>query len=325
MRLLRILAVVLALAALAALVLSGPGTRFDAWSYRVGLALFRGAAYLGLASALAAVLVLALPRARRAGVAMPVLALLLGLAVFYVPYQVQRGARSLPPINDISTDTQSPPQFMTALHPYPGAAFARQQQSAYPDLAGVILPLAPREAFARALAAAEAMGWEVVGRDADAGRLEAVDTTRWFGFKDDIAVRVRAAGAGSLVDVRSRSRVGRGDLGTNARRVRAYLERLQAFGGTLRGVERPEKGKPMKKTALILALAIVLPAWAQDKPAEKPAAQEAGKAEPAKAEQKAEAPKKAARKHSSRRMEDARHCLDKPTNTEIIKCAEAYL
>jgi uncharacterized protein (DUF1499 family) len=85
----------------------------------------------------------------------------------------------------------------------------------------------PREAFARALSAAEAMGWEVVGRDAEAGRIEAVDTTRWFGFKDDIAVRITPAGGGSRIDVRSKSRVGRNDLGTNARRIRAYLQRLQ--------------------------------------------------------------------------------------------------
>ena len=91
----------------------------------------------------------------------------------------------------------------------------------------------------------------------------------------------------------------------------------------------------MKRTALILALAIALPAWAQDKPADKPAAaqdapQAAEKAEPAKPagaqpEAKAEPHKKAARKHSSKRMEDARHCLDEPSNTAIIKCAEAYL
>ena len=84
----------------------------------------------------------------------------------------------------------------------------------------------------------------------------------------------------------------------------------------------------MRKTALILALAIALPTWAQDKPAEKapeaaaPAAQPEGeKAEPG----KAQAPKKRTAKHHSRRMEDARHCLDEPSNTEIIKCAEAYL
>ena len=78
----------------------------------------------------------------------------------------------------------------------------------------------------------------------------------------------------------------------------------------------------MRKTALILALAIALPAWGQEKPAtEKPAAQEPEKAEPA----KSEGSKKAVAKKHSRRMEDARHCLEEPTNTEIIKCAEAYL
>ena len=83
----------------------------------------------------------------------------------------------------------------------------------------------------------------------------------------------------------------------------------------------------MRKTALILALAIVAPAWAQDKPAEKPADAPATAQEPEKPkpEAKAEAPKKAAAGAHSRRMEDARHCLDKPSNTEIIKCAEAYL
>lgn len=238
---LRPIALVLAIAALAALAASGPGVRFDFWSWRIGLGLFRWAAYLGLAAALLAVVALALPRVRRAGVAVPLLALIAGAAVFYVPFQFQGSARSVPSINDISTDTASPPPYMTVSRPYPGAAFARQQQAAYPDLAGLALPLAPREAFSRALAAAEAMDWEVVGRDADRGLIEAVATTRWFGFRDDIAIRVSTAGSGSRVDVRSRSRVGRNDLGTNARRIRAYLERLQAFGGTLRAVDAPGK------------------------------------------------------------------------------------
>ena len=71
------------------------------------------------------------------------------------------------------------------------------------------------------------MGWEVVAADPAAGRIEAVATTFWFGFKDDIVVRVAPAGAGSLIDARSKSRVGVGDLGTNAQRLRAYLERLK--------------------------------------------------------------------------------------------------
>jgi uncharacterized protein (DUF1499 family) len=66
-----------------------------------------------------------------------------------------------------------------------------------------------------------------VREDPSAGRLEAVAGTFWFGFKDDVTVRVSADGAGSLVDVRSKSRVGKGDLGTNAQRIRTYQRRLQ--------------------------------------------------------------------------------------------------
>jgi len=241
MSLMRPLALVLALAAIGLLAASGPGTRFDAWSWRVGLELFRWAAYLGIAAAVLALAVLAVPRTRRAGLALPLVALALGAAAFAAPFQFLRAARAVPPINDITTDPARPPQFMTTPHPYPGEDFARRQRAAYPDLDGVTLPLPPREAFARALAAAEAMGWEVVGRDAAAGRLEAVDATRWFGFKDDIAVRIAAAAGGSRVDVRSRSRVGRSDLGTNARRIRAYLERLSAISGTLAPMEGPER------------------------------------------------------------------------------------
>lgn len=223
---LRPIALLLAVAALLLLAASGPGLRFEAWSLHVSFVLFRWAAYLGLAAALVAMLVLALPRTRRVGVWLPVVALAVGVGVFYVPFEFQRMARAVPSINDITTDTEHPPQFMTAARPYP-QEFAPQQRAAYPGLAGVTLAAPPREAFARAVAAAEAMGWEVVGRDPESGRIEAVDTTRWFGFKDDIAVRVAPAGAGSRVDVRSKSRVGRNDLGTNARRIRAYLERLQ--------------------------------------------------------------------------------------------------
>jgi len=154
-------------------------------------------------------------------------ALVIGLAVLYVPLQFLQRARAVPPINDITTDTENPPRYMTASRAYPGAEFARQQRAAYPDIAPVLLPQPPREAFAKAVAAAEAMGWEVVGRDAAAGTLEAVDTTKWFGFKDDIAVRVVPTPNGSRIDIRSKSRVGRSDLGTNARRIRAYAERLK--------------------------------------------------------------------------------------------------
>jgi len=86
--------------------------------------------------------------------------------------------------------------------------------------------VAPADAFKRALQAARDMGWEVVAADAAAGRIEATDTTFWFGFKDDVVIRVEADGTGSRVDVRSVSRVGVGDVGANAKRIRAYLRAL---------------------------------------------------------------------------------------------------
>ena len=226
-RWLRPLALVVALVALAMLALSGPGLRFGLFDYRAGLTLFRVSAYVGIAAMVLGVVVLALPAARKRGIVLPLVALLLGAVAFGVPFNFQQTASSVPRINDITTDMENPPQYMTTARAYPGDEFARLQRAAYPDIAPVSLSMPPREAFERAVKAAEAMGWEVVGRDAAAGVLEAVDTTRWFGFKDDIAVRVSAAGNGSRIDVRSKSRVGRNDIGTNARRIRAYVERLK--------------------------------------------------------------------------------------------------
>jgi uncharacterized protein (DUF1499 family) len=103
---------------------------------------------------------------------------------------------------------------------------AALQQRAYPDIKPLTLDVPPGQVFDRALAAAKAMGWTIAVADSASGRIEATETTQWFGFKDDVVVRIGAEGSGSRVDVRSLSRVGRGDFGTNAARVRAYLARL---------------------------------------------------------------------------------------------------
>src|ERR671937_949615 len=189
---LRALALTVALVALVMLALSGPLTRFDVWSYRTGLTAFRWSVYVGIAAAGLAVLALALPAVRARGVALPLIALVLGLASLYPPLAFLKQARAVPPINDISTDTANPPRYMTVARAYPGAEFARQQRAAYPDIAPLRLPVPPREAFAKAVAAAEAMGWEVVGRDAQAGTIEGGGTTKRFGVKGGIPVGVTA-------------------------------------------------------------------------------------------------------------------------------------
>jgi len=102
------------------------------------------------------------------------------------------------------------------------------QHEGYPDLETLVVGLPPAQVVEQARDVATAMGWEIVAADGPAGRLEASDTTFWFGFTDDIVVRARAVTGGTEVDVRSVSRVGVGDLGANARRIRTFLERLAA-------------------------------------------------------------------------------------------------
>lgn len=172
------------------------------------------------------------PELRRAG-----LGLLIVLVVLGIPIVTLLSARGAPVIHDVTTDTEAPPPFVAvlrhregALNPvdYGGPDVAARQRQAYPDLAPLHLDMPPDQAFDRALAAVHDMGWDLVAADPSAGRIEATDTTFWFGFKDDVVVRVRLDDGGSRVDVRSLSRVGGGDLGTNANRVLAYLKRLGA-------------------------------------------------------------------------------------------------
>ncbi len=227
----------LLLGVIAALLLlaAGPGTRVELWDYRTGFQLMRWAAFAGLAAAALAAVTLFVPRTRRGGLAALLAALALGLGTAFVPWYALRQARALPPIHDITTDTGRPPEFVAILplranapNPtsYGGPDLARAQAGAYPDLRTHRMAAAPADAFKRALQAARDMGWEIVAADAAAGRIEATDTTFWFGFKDDVVIRVEADGAGSRVDVRSVSRVGVGDVGANAKRIRAYLQAL---------------------------------------------------------------------------------------------------
>lgn len=216
--------ITLALAALGVLLLvvSGPGTRAGLWPFWVGFGMFAGALFAGLAGAGAAIVGLAVPRLRSAYL---IPALVLGIASAAVPLDYVRRVKSLPYINDITTDTERPPQFSP-----PKAYeshFAEMQQLGYPDVRPLELALPPRQAFARAAHAARAQGWEITALDEGAGRIEAVAITRWFGFKDDVVIRVTPAGAGSRVDMRSKSRVGRSDVGTNARRIRTFLEQMR--------------------------------------------------------------------------------------------------
>jgi uncharacterized protein (DUF1499 family) len=219
----------------AVLLLAGPlGTRAGAWSFVIGFLLLAISLLLALAGAS-----LSLVGAMKTGQwAVAAAGIIIGLIVVAIPSSVILSARGAPPIHDITTDPDNPPAFVAivplragAANPpeYAGSEAAVQQRRAYPDIQPVVLRANAGEVFDRALAAVRALGWEVVADDRSSGRIEAVDTTFWFGFKDDVVIRVTEAGSGNArIDVRSKSRVGLGDVGTNARRIRTLLARLQS-------------------------------------------------------------------------------------------------
>lgn len=220
-----------------ALLLSGTGSRLQWWEFRFGFTILRWAAYGGLAAAALSLLgvILARPGGPRRGFALAFVGLVIGTVVVGIPWQWWRTAQRVPPIHDITTDTETPLAFVAILplragapNPaeYGGPEIAAQQRAGYPDLGPLTLQVPPQQAFERALAAARDMGWEIVAAAPADGRIEATATTFWFGFKDDVVVRVTPANGGSRIDVRSVSRVGRGDVGTNAKRIKSYLARI---------------------------------------------------------------------------------------------------
>jgi hypothetical protein len=247
----------LAVASIAVAMLAGFGSRWEWWHFRTGFALLRWAVYGALAAIplglIAFTFAVAL-RGTRAALIMAGAAVFIAVLVAVNVLQWRARGTDAPPIHDISTDTENPPQFVAiaplradAPNPveYAGDETAAHQRAAYPDIVPLLLRLPPEQAFERALDAARRMSWEIVATEPAEGRIEATDRTFWFGFYDDVVIRVAPAdgqGAGALdpaaaaaaaaapaasrIDVRSKSRVGRGDVGTNARRIRAYLDRI---------------------------------------------------------------------------------------------------
>lgn len=242
MRHIAVIALALAILAAAGAVAAGLGYRFEIWPLREAFTLLRWSAYGGISAAVLSLIcaVWILRRRPYVGLLPSLAGFILGVSVAAVPYSYLRTARSVPPIHDISTDLRQPPSFVDILAlragapntaEYGGETVARQQRQAYPDIGPALLDVAPEEAFERALSAARELGWEIAAAVPGEGRIEATDQTFWFGFKDDVVVRIRAADSGSRVDVRSVSRVGRSDVGTNARRIRRFLERINSKAG----------------------------------------------------------------------------------------------
>jgi uncharacterized protein (DUF1499 family) len=215
----------------------GFGQMTFVWGPRVLL----GAAGLAF---IALLLVMFIPP--RKGFRAALVALIIPLLGLGYGMYVRNAAASIPPIHDISTDLDNPPAFSEAVvraraavesvndldllnkFTREGRPFTELQRENYADIAPVTTTLDPVRAFNVALDLAREQGWTIGEVNMAAGAFEATDQTFWYGFTDDIAVRVRLEGADTRIDVRSVSRVGRSDLGANAARLRPYLQELRA-------------------------------------------------------------------------------------------------
>lgn len=230
-------ATILATAAVASLALSGPGTRWNWWSYRVGLLLFAVAGLVGLLAAVTGFLARRSASPNSQGARLADFAIVMGLVSFAVPIYGVISARRVPPIHDITTSLDDPPHFRAALtargsqsNPAPDTIapdVAQKHRAGYPTLQPLVLPMNPDQALDRAVEVARSLRWRVIAVDRNARTVEATATTAWFGFRDDVVVRIRPVPGGSRIDVRSTSRVGRSDAGVNANRIRRFLRLMQ--------------------------------------------------------------------------------------------------
>lgn len=133
-------------------------------------------------------------------------------AVFYNPENETFGGRT-------TADIQEKAEFDPATD-------KEREDKPYNTIEPLLIDASPDAVFDQAERLAKARGWKIVTSDKAGGRLEATHTSTWFGFKDDVAIRIRSEGDGTRVDMRSISRVGRSDLGANAKRISLFLTDL---------------------------------------------------------------------------------------------------
>jgi len=250
------LALIFAIVGAIAVPLAALGTRFELWPVKIGLGMLLGGAIMAALGLCVGVFSCLWSMAARSGKGLRtgIIAVIVGAAVAYIPLRNIFDARThhYPPIHDITTDTEHAPEFLAVLPlrgkdsnsvvyddkflPKNGLAgedggkhFAEVQAEYYPDIKPVVIHDPEKQAFAKALAAARKQGWKIVAAVPEDGRIEATDTSFWFGFKDDVVIRLEKQGDDETrLDIRSSSRVGMSDVGVNAKRIRAFLSAFNA-------------------------------------------------------------------------------------------------
>ena len=224
------------------------GTRLEFWDYSFGLEkIYPYSLYCGGVALAAGLgwLVVALSANVATGLRYGLTGFIGALVVLGVPLAGYVQSYGTPPIHDISTDVEHPPEFVELLNQREGArnppeydgpkrvtldgrsyTTAQLQKKFYGDIHTIGQLMPPERLFNRALATAKAVGWTIVAVSPDEGRIEATDTSFFFGLTSDIVIRVKPSGMGARLDIRSKSRVGESDGGRNAAHIRDFVKKL---------------------------------------------------------------------------------------------------
>lgn len=227
----------LSVAATLVFIASGYGYRWDIWSLGLAFTLLTSSAYTAIGLAIINLIsIWFLRKSHTRAIIYVVLSLVITGAVAGTAVYWQQRARSVPPIHDITTDMESPPEFSAIVRvradspnppEYSGPETAEMQRKAYPEIQPLIVSTDMQDVMDAAVILLNRREWELVAVNRKEGRIEATETLPWFGFKDDVVLRFTETDSETRVDMRSKSRVGRGDVGVNAQRVDDFLDDLE--------------------------------------------------------------------------------------------------
>ncbi|MGP5337092.1 DUF1499 domain-containing protein [Psychrobacter maritimus] len=233
----KVLVSLVSLSAFLLVALPGPLYKYGVVDLGTAFTGFKFGVFAGIAALILLVLQIIFKR-KTVTLGSTIMALLLSTIAIAIPLSMLNKGKSVPPIHDISTDLVSPPEFVAiaplradAPNPveYAGVEVATQQRAAYPELQTLNYPQSKSELVEATKQVIDNLGWQLVNIDANQGIVEATDRTMWFGFKDDVIVRITDNGSKRLVDIRSKSRVGGSDLGKNAERIHKFIEELDSI------------------------------------------------------------------------------------------------
>ncbi|MDA5132508.1 DUF1499 domain-containing protein [Psychrobacter sp. ANT_H3] len=233
----KVLVSLVSLSAFLLVALPGPLYKYGVVDLGTAFTGFKFGVFAGIATLILLVLQILFKR-KTVTLGSTIMALLLSTIAIAIPLSMLNKGKSVPPIHDISTDLVNPPEFVAiaplradAPNPveYAGVEVATQQRAAYPELQKLNYPQSKPELVEATKQVIDHLGWQLVNIDANQGIIEATDRTMWFGFKDDVIVRITDNGSERLVDIRSKSRVGGSDLGKNAERIHGFIEELDGI------------------------------------------------------------------------------------------------